>query len=76
MIASSTANWQSCSWPKREFDSGHQRHTYRRHAAHDACLRAAIALAYPRAELTFLGHPKRAEVIQHLPYVARVGGIN
>lgn len=38
------------------------------------CLRA-IASAYPRAELTFLGHPKRAEVIQHLPYVARVGGI-
>ena len=38
------------------------------------CLRA-IAAAYPGAKLSFLGHPKRAEVIRHLPYVARVGGI-
>ena len=38
------------------------------------CLRA-IAAAYPQSALTFLGHPKRAEVIEHLPYVARVGGI-
>lgn len=38
------------------------------------CLRA-IAAAFPGAELTFLGHPKRAEVIHHLPYVARVGSI-
>lgn len=27
------------------------------------------------ATLTFLGHPKRAEVIRHLPYVTRVGEI-
>lgn len=36
---------------------------------------AAIAAAWPRAELTFLGHPKRAEVIANLPGVARVGSI-
>lgn len=35
----------------------------------------AIAAAWPEAELTFLGHPKRAEVIEHLPGVARVGHI-
>lgn len=36
---------------------------------------AAIAAAWPQAELTFLGHPKRAEVIENLPGVARVGSI-
>lgn len=35
----------------------------------------AIAAANPGAELTFLGHPKRAEVIRHLPYVTHVGEI-
>jgi heptosyltransferase-3 len=35
----------------------------------------AIAAAWPQAELTFLGHPKRAEVIENLPGVARVGTI-
>jgi heptosyltransferase-3 len=35
----------------------------------------ALAERWPDAELTFLGHPKRAEVIAHLPYVRRVGTI-
>lgn len=35
----------------------------------------AIAAAHPGAELTFLGHPKRREVIEHLPSVSRVGSI-
>lgn len=35
----------------------------------------AIAAANPGAALTFLGHPKRAEVIRNLPYVAHVGEI-
>lgn len=35
----------------------------------------AIARAYPGARLTFLGHPKRAEVIEHLPYLDSVGTI-
>ena len=35
----------------------------------------AIAAAHPGARLTFLGHPKRAEVICHLPYVSAVGSI-
>jgi heptosyltransferase-3 len=35
----------------------------------------ALARAWPRARLTFLGHPKRAEVVEHLPFVARVGTI-
>jgi heptosyltransferase-3 len=35
----------------------------------------AIAAANPRAALTFLGHPNRAEVIRNLPYVAQVGAI-
>lgn len=35
----------------------------------------AIAAANPGAALTFLGHPKRAEVVRNLPYVARVGEI-
>lgn len=36
---------------------------------------AAVAAAWPDAELTFLGHPKRAEVIANLPGVARVGAV-
>jgi len=35
----------------------------------------ALAEHWPGAEITFLGHPKRAEVIEHLPYVRRVGTI-
>ena len=35
----------------------------------------AIAEAWPQAHLTFLGHPKRAEVIKHLPFVSEVGTI-
>jgi len=38
------------------------------------CLRA-IAAAHPGAHLTFLGHPKRAEVVRHLPYVSKVGAL-
>jgi heptosyltransferase-3 len=30
----------------------------------------ALARAWPQAELRFLGHPKRVEVIRHLPFVA------
>ncbi len=36
----------------------------------------AIAHAFPAAELTCLAHPKRAEVLEHLPFVARVGRID
>jgi heptosyltransferase-3 len=35
----------------------------------------AIAAANPGAELTFLGHPKRVEVMAHLPYLTSVGSI-
>ena len=35
----------------------------------------AIAKAYPGAALDVLGHPKRAEVLRHLPFVRRVGTI-
>ncbi|MEI7428844.1 MAG: glycosyltransferase family 9 protein [Betaproteobacteria bacterium] len=35
----------------------------------------AIAAANPGANLTFLGHPKRTEVLCHLPYVKNVGSI-
>lgn len=35
----------------------------------------AIAEANPGAALTFLGHPNRAEVLRHLPYVSTVGHI-
>ncbi len=35
----------------------------------------AIAAAYPRARLTFLGHPKRMEIMENLPFIARVGSI-
>jgi heptosyltransferase-3 len=35
----------------------------------------AIAAAHPRAKLTFLGHPKRAEVMRYLPYLSKVGTI-
>jgi heptosyltransferase-3 len=35
----------------------------------------AIARHFPNATITCLGHPKRVEVIEHLPYLGKVGGI-
>jgi heptosyltransferase III len=35
----------------------------------------ALAGAYPDAEISCLGHPKRVEVLEHLPFVNRTGGI-
>lgn len=35
----------------------------------------AIAAAYPGARITCLGHPKRVEILEHLPFIARVGAI-
>jgi len=35
----------------------------------------ALAKAWPRAELTYLGHPKRVEVVRHLPFIAASGAI-
>ncbi|MBE0613565.1 MAG: glycosyltransferase family 9 protein [Burkholderiales bacterium] len=32
----------------------------------------AVARAFPGAAITFLGHPKRCEVVRHLPYVSTV----
>jgi heptosyltransferase III len=36
----------------------------------------AIAQAYPQAEITVLGHPKRVEVLEHLPFLHQVGSIS
>ena len=36
----------------------------------------ALARAWPRAEITFLGHPKRVEVVEHLPYLHAAGAID
>ena len=36
----------------------------------------AIARFFPNAKLTVLGHPKRAEVLENIAYIARVGGID
>ncbi|MEW6689104.1 MAG: glycosyltransferase family 9 protein [Pseudomonadota bacterium] len=36
----------------------------------------ALAAAYPGAEITALGHPKRIEVLHHLPWLASAGGIS
>lgn len=36
----------------------------------------ALATAYPQAGITALGHPKRVEVLAHLPWLARSGGIS
>ncbi len=36
----------------------------------------ALAAFFPDAELTCLGHAKRVEVIEHLPYLAEVGAID
>lgn len=35
----------------------------------------AIAAFFPNAEVTVLGHPNRVEVLAHLPYIAKIGGI-
>src|SRR6185503_15460294 len=35
----------------------------------------ALAAKWPRARITFLGHPKRVEVMEHLPFLAATGGI-
>lgn len=41
------------------------------------CIPAIRALAshYNNSSIIFLGHPKRADVVRHLPYVSRVGYI-
>ncbi len=36
----------------------------------------AIASAWPACKITFFGHPKRVEVIRHLPFLTRVGAIS
>jgi heptosyltransferase-3 len=36
----------------------------------------AIAAAHPGAHITALCHPKRAEIVRHLPFVQRVGAIS
>lgn len=36
----------------------------------------AIARAWPAAQITVLAHPKRAEVLEHLPWIHRVGAIS
>lgn len=36
----------------------------------------ALAAAYPEAQITALGHPKRIEVLHHLPWLASAGGIS
>ena len=35
-----------------------------------------LAKIYPHAQIDFFGHPKRIEVLQHLPYLHRVGAIS
>lgn len=35
----------------------------------------AIAAAYPAAEITCLGHPKRNEILRNLPFIQHVGSI-
>ena len=36
----------------------------------------AVAEAYPRSEITCLGHPKRHIVMQHLPFIAHAGAVS
>lgn len=36
----------------------------------------AIANFFPNARLTVLGHPKRVEVLENIPFIHRVGGID
>ena len=35
----------------------------------------AVAKAFPGAAITFMGHPKRCEVVRHLPFISTVRGI-
>ena len=35
----------------------------------------ALATAWPQAQIVFLGHPKRVEIMQHLPSVSSTGAI-
>jgi len=35
----------------------------------------AVARAFPGAAITFAGHPKRCEVVRHLPFISSVRGI-
>jgi len=35
----------------------------------------ALAAAWPQARLTVLGHPKRIEILEHLPFIAETGAI-
>src|SRR5688572_7908400 len=35
----------------------------------------ALAKKWPQAKITFLGHPKRVEIMEHLPFLYEVGGI-
>lgn len=35
-----------------------------------------LSKVYPRAQIDFLGHSKRIEVLMHLPYLHQVGGIS
>ena len=35
----------------------------------------ALSYAWPKARITVLGHPKRAEILRHLPFIAEVGEI-
>jgi heptosyltransferase-3 len=35
----------------------------------------AIASAFPQAKITFLGHPKRVEILRNLPFIHHVGAI-
>ncbi len=36
----------------------------------------AVAQAFPSAQIDLFGHPKRAEILQHLPFVSQVGSIS
>jgi heptosyltransferase III len=36
----------------------------------------AIAKRFPNAAITVLGHEKRVEILEHLPYIAKVGAIS
>jgi heptosyltransferase-3 len=35
----------------------------------------ALASAWPQARISFLGHPRRVEIMQHLPFIAELGAI-
>jgi heptosyltransferase III len=35
----------------------------------------ALAAAWPSARITFLGHPNRVEIVEHLPFIAETGAI-